>query len=135
METIKAIETNKKLAKIHTRKRLRKSLPLTNIHTNVEIELESLNTAHWSRGGKVMIDLTKCDPKDLLTMRRAAELMPRLRKDRPVTAATVWRWATYGLQGVRLETIVIGGVRCTSRAALQEFCEAERQRSTLALRG
>jgi hypothetical protein len=71
-----------------------------------------------------MIDLRKCDPKELLTMRRTAELMPRLRNDRPVTAATVWRWATYGLQGIRLETIVIGGVRCTSRGALQEFCEA-----------
>jgi hypothetical protein len=71
-----------------------------------------------------MIDLEQCDPKQLLTMRKAAELMPRLRRDRPVTAATVWRWATYGLRGIRLETIQVGGVRCTSRAAMQEFCEA-----------
>jgi hypothetical protein len=71
-----------------------------------------------------MIDMTTSDPKRLLTLKQAAGLMPRLRSNRPVTMATIWRWATYGLRGIRLETIQVGGVKCTTRVALQAFFEA-----------
>ena len=33
-------------------------------------------------------------------------------------ASTVWRWHARGLHGIRLETIVLGGRRMTSREAL-----------------
>ena len=38
-------------------------------------------------------------------------------------ASTIWRWHRRGVRGVRLETIVVGGRRYTSRAALQRFFE------------
>jgi hypothetical protein len=37
--------------------------------------------------------------------------------------STVWRWSLRGIQGVTLETCLIGGKRCTSREALQRFHE------------
>ena len=44
-------------------------------------------------------------------------------KSRPSTA-TLWRWQSKGLRGVRLETIVIGGRRYTSAEAIDRFLEA-----------
>jgi hypothetical protein len=38
--------------------------------------------------------------------------------------STVWRWALRGIRGIRLETVVIGGVRYTSREALDRFIRA-----------
>jgi len=37
--------------------------------------------------------------------------------------ATVYRWTTTGFRGVILETIQVGGTRCTSHEAFQRFCE------------
>jgi hypothetical protein len=37
--------------------------------------------------------------------------------------ATVYRWSTAGVRGVVLETIQVGGTRCTSREGVQRFCE------------
>lgn len=39
-------------------------------------------------------------------------------------ASTVFRWASRGVRGVRLETCLVGGRRYTSRQALQLFAEA-----------
>jgi hypothetical protein len=36
----------------------------------------------------------------------------------------LWRWVTRGLRGVRLESIRVGGVTCTSMAAVQRFFDA-----------
>jgi Protein of unknown function (DUF1580) len=52
---------------------------------------------------------------------KAARLLPRLRNTKPVHASTLWRWAMSGVRGVRLESLLIGGVRVTSAAALQRF--------------
>jgi hypothetical protein len=54
----------------------------------------------------------------------AARRLPRLRGDRPVNPATLWRWATSGLRGIRLETCRVGGTRCTSLEALARFFAA-----------
>lgn len=35
--------------------------------------------------------------------------------------STFYRWATVGVRGVKLETIVCGGARCTTQQALQRF--------------
>lgn len=35
--------------------------------------------------------------------------------------STCWRWWRHGIRGVKLETVVIGGRRYTSREALQRF--------------
>jgi hypothetical protein len=51
----------------------------------------------------------------------AARRLPRLRAGRPVSPATLWRWASRGLRGVRLETVRVGGTTCTSVEALRRF--------------
>lgn len=38
--------------------------------------------------------------------------------------ATVWRWSTKGVRGVKLESVVVGTRRYTSEQAIQRFIEA-----------
>jgi Protein of unknown function (DUF1580) len=54
-----------------------------------------------------------------LTLAEAARLLPK----RP-NPATLWRWRTKGVRGVKLETLLIGGRRYVSRVALQQFIDA-----------
>jgi hypothetical protein len=60
----------------------------------------------------------------VLPFAAAARSIPRLRAEKPVNPATLWRWASHGLRGVKLETIRCGGTRCTSREALKRFFAA-----------
>ncbi len=54
----------------------------------------------------------------LISLSEAARLLPG--KPSP---ATIWRWYSKGVKGVRLTTIVCGGRRVTSKEALQKFCD------------
>lgn len=58
------------------------------------------------------------ETESLITMTQAAKLLP----GRP-NVATLWRWRTSGIRGVRLETLRIGGRRMTSKEALSRFHE------------
>lgn len=66
-----------------------------------------------------MIDATQ---EHLLTLSAATRTLPG-RTGRGIHVSTIWRWAQRGVRGVRLETILIGGIRHTSREALQRFFE------------
>ena len=68
-----------------------------------------------------MIDLQHEQP---LTLSAAAREVPNRTSGRGVSVSTPWRWALRGIRGVRLETIFIGGIRYTSREALQRFFAA-----------
>lgn len=68
-----------------------------------------------------MIDTTA---ETILPLTQAAGELPRRRRGRKTHVSTLYRWATVGCRGVTLETIQIGGTRCTSREALQRFFEA-----------
>ena len=73
----------------------------------------------------------------VLTFSEAAKKLPRLRSGRPLHATTLWRWATAGLRGVKLETVQVGGVRVTSAKALPRFfaqlsCDCEQNKSETA---
>jgi hypothetical protein len=57
----------------------------------------------------------------LITLREAAKSLPPRRAGRPVSAGTLFRWATAGLRGVRLEAVQMGGTKCTSKEALFRF--------------
>ena len=61
-----------------------------------------------------MIDST-CET--LVTLAQAADHIPRRRRGRKVHVSTLYRWATSGCKGVRLETLQVGGCCCTSREA------------------
>jgi hypothetical protein len=56
--------------------------------------------------------------EQLLSLADAAKELP----NRP-NVATLWRWRTKGIRGVRLETLLCGGRRMTSREALARFLE------------
>jgi Protein of unknown function (DUF1580) len=67
-----------------------------------------------------MIDTTVEAP---IPLTQAADELPRRRRGRKTHVSTLFRWSTVGCKGVVLETIQIGGTRCTSRQALQRFFE------------
>ena len=56
--------------------------------------------------------------EQLLTLQDAAKSLPR----RP-HVATVYRWISAGVRGVRLEAVRVGGVLYTSREKLQFFAD------------
>src|SRR5262245_39482752 len=62
--------------------------------------------------------------EQLLSLPAAARRLPRLTADRPVSPATLWRWAHRGVRGVRLETWRLGGRTATSLEALRRFVAA-----------
>ncbi len=61
---------------------------------------------------------------DWFSLAEAPGLLPRRRKGRKVHVSTLYRWATVGCRGIVLETLQVGGTRCTSRESLQRFFEA-----------
>ena len=61
------------------------------------------------------IDITRMK---LLTFNQAAQYLPE--RSRP-SAATWWRWWRTGLRGVRLETVLVGGRRYTTKDSVQMF--------------
>lgn len=57
----------------------------------------------------------------LVSLTEAARLLPRRRAGRKVHPSCCYRWTKAGCRGVILESIQIGGTRCTSREALARF--------------
>ncbi len=58
--------------------------------------------------------------EDMLPLRIAATKVPKVGK-KPTHTSTLFRWSTAGIRGVVLETMMIGGTRCTSMEALSRF--------------
>jgi hypothetical protein len=59
----------------------------------------------------------------VISLADAADSLPRRRRGRKTHVSTLYRWATVGCRGIVLETIQIGGTRCTSKQGLQRFFE------------
>jgi hypothetical protein len=59
----------------------------------------------------------------VLTLREAPGVLPSLRRGRPIHISTIYRWASRGVRGVRLETGRLGRTLVTSREALQRFAD------------
>lgn len=68
-----------------------------------------------------MIDPLK---ESLVSLSEACRLVPRRRAGKKCNVATIYRWTAVGIRGVRLESIQIGGSRCTSKEALSRFFAA-----------
>lgn len=76
-----------------------------------------------------MIDISS---EKLLTPAEIVQHIPRRRAGKKCNIATIYRWMTDGVRGVKLEHLCVGGTRCTSLEALQRFFDlltarAERQ--------
>ena len=59
---------------------------------------------------------------DLLTEQRLS--LAKLARQEGFSIPTAWRWAQRGVNGVRLESILIGGRRHTSEEAFRRFVQA-----------
>lgn len=68
-----------------------------------------------------MIDVNK---EQLIPLTVAAREQVNARGERGVAVSTLFRWWTRGNKGIRLETVLRGGSRMTSREALQRFFTA-----------
>jgi hypothetical protein len=76
---------------------------------------------YMQTGVPTMFDPTEERP---IPLSRAAKLslMP-MRDDKPPHPTTLLRWCLQGIRGVRLESMVCGGMRCTSEQAIRRFFE------------
>ena len=61
---------------------------------------------------------------EAVPLAQVVKVLPRRRKGKRPNVCTLYRWSTIGCRGIRLETIQIGGTRCTSREAMQRFFDA-----------
>ncbi len=59
--------------------------------------------------------------EELISLAEAARLLPARRAGKRPHVSCIYRWTTSGCKGVVLESIQIGGTRCTSREALARF--------------
>lgn len=66
------------------------------------------------------IDITS---ENVVTLTEAAKLLPPRRRGKRPNLATMYRWTKSGCRGVVLESVQVGGTRCTSREALSRFVE------------
>ena len=65
-----------------------------------------------------MIDV---QTETLVSLSEAAKNLPRRRAGKRPHVCTLYRWSQRGCKGVLLETVQIGGTRCTSKEALARF--------------
>ena len=65
-----------------------------------------------------MIDPSK---ERLMPLSKAIGSVPPRRQNKRPHTSTLFRWATSGLRGVKLEVLRVGGTLCTSEPALHRF--------------
>ena len=73
-----------------------------------------------------MIDI---QTETIVSLTEAAQRLPSRRAGKRVNVSTLWRWATSGSKGIRLETVRIGASRYTSMEAIQRFSDALSRRA------
>lgn len=59
--------------------------------------------------------------ESLISLSEAARSLPRRRAGKRPHVSCIYRWTTTGCRGIVLESLQIGGTRCTSREALTRF--------------
>ncbi len=63
------------------------------------------------------------EAEELLPLKAICDMFPG-RSGRGVSLSTVWRWVLVGRRGCRLDSLIVGGTRYTSKAAVRLFVEA-----------
>jgi len=79
----------------------------------------NMSEHHVLRGSS--IDVAR---ESVLSFSEAARYVGKLKGTKAIAFQTLFRWATKGCSRVVLETICVGGHRCTSKEALQRFFDA-----------
>lgn len=67
------------------------------------------------------------DSEELITLQQATTKFPGRRR---IGIATLFRWASTGVRGVKLETLHVGRSRFTSVEAIGRFIQAQNQGSS-----
>ncbi len=67
-----------------------------------------------------MIDLQS---ETLIPLKEVCRMFPG-RSGKGMSLSSVWRWVLHGRRGHKLESLRIGGQRCTSREAVSRFITA-----------
>ncbi len=65
-----------------------------------------------------MIDLAT---EEIMTLSQVPAILPPRRAGRNAHVSCIYRWTSTGFRGVVLESVQIGGTRCTSKEALFRF--------------
>ena len=68
-----------------------------------------------------MIDVTN---ETIVSLADGAKSLPPRRRGKKPHVSCLYRWTTIGCKGVVLESVQIGGTRCTSEEALCRFFDA-----------
>ena len=61
--------------------------------------------------------------EELLSLTEAAKFLPGRRQSKRPTLSCLYRWTKQGCRGIVLESIQVGGTRCTSRQAIARFIQ------------
>lgn len=64
--------------------------------------------------------MIEIDKETLVLLTEVPKILPK-RKGKAVHLSACYRWMRSGLSGVRLETVLVGGQRFTSKEALNRF--------------
>jgi hypothetical protein len=64
--------------------------------------------------------MIEIDKENLVLLSEVPRILPK-RNGKAVHLSACYRWMKSGLSGVRLETVIVGGQRFTSREALNRF--------------
>jgi hypothetical protein len=59
--------------------------------------------------------------EELMSLNEARNLFPRRRRNKRPDLSCLYRWTSRGCRGVVLESMRVGGTRCTSREACARF--------------
>lgn len=59
--------------------------------------------------------------ESLISLAETPKYLPRRRGGKRPHVSCIYRWTTSGCRGVVLESVQVGGTRCTSREALARF--------------
>ncbi len=67
-----------------------------------------------------MIDLAT---EEIISLAEACSLVPGSSPGKRLHISTIYRWTETGARGVKLQTVQVGGKRCTTRAFINQFIE------------
>ena len=76
----------------------------------------------------LMIDITR---ENVISLTTAAKLLPARRGGRRPHVSCLYRWTVAGFRGIVLDSVQVGGTRCTSVEAIQRFCQGLTDLSTV----
>ena len=102
-----------------------KPLSTREVVPNLSPSQAALSCRKASDGRDTLIDT---QTETIIAFSDARNAVPGI--DRRLSLATLHRWRLHGVRGVKLETVLIGGMRYTSHEAIARFIAAQNANET-----